>query len=288
MPKSKLLTRHDIENLPPVPPGERFCDMPLSAEGHAALRRITNGIARLRVNPSGFALSRFARDMQRMADAATQRHQQLLAWCKRHLEARVRVLCPEFDADDEGSWVRLGALLTAHTHLQPSEFQAVRECRTYLYEYIDRVVTILNTEEVQAETMALLRDRLTESPVLAEPVQAIEASPPGRTDDDGSPTDSIEPTHSKDFRSVNWYGETYSFTKTQAIVVSDLWEAWKNGTPDIGDDTLLTEAGSDQGLRELFRTDPGRDSPRHPAWGGMIVEGQSKGTHRLAAPSIKN
>lgn len=48
-----------------------------------------------------------------------------------------------------------------------------------------------------------------------------------------------EAKHSPDFRSVNWFGTEYHFTATQAACVSVLWDAWTNGTPEIGGDTLL-------------------------------------------------
>lgn len=82
-------------------------------------------------------------------------------------------------------------------------------------------------------------------------------------------------THSPDFRSVNWYGTPHEFTGQQAACVKVLWQAWKNGTPAVGDATVLETAGSDsERLPLVFRN--------HEAWGTMIVEGQTKGTHRLA------
>ncbi len=82
-------------------------------------------------------------------------------------------------------------------------------------------------------------------------------------------------THSPDYRSVKWEGEDYHFTANQAACVQQLWEAWKNGTPDVGDATLLETVGAEcSRLRDIFK--------RHPSWGTMIVEGETKGTHRLA------
>jgi hypothetical protein len=82
--------------------------------------------------------------------------------------------------------------------------------------------------------------------------------------------------HSPDFRSVRWFGATYSFTANQAPVVKLLFDNWQAGTPDCGDETLLNTvdaASPPARLNVLFRD--------HPAWGTMIVEGGSKGTHRL-------
>jgi hypothetical protein len=89
--------------------------------------------------------------------------------------------------------------------------------------------------------------------------------------------ESAQARHSKDFRSVHWYGTDYSFTRPQASCVSDLWAAWKNGTPDVGDKTLLAECGANcDRLRDVFKD--------NPAWNSMIVEGETKSAHRLAAP----
>ena len=60
--------------------------------------------------------------------------------------------------------------------------------------------------------------------------------------------------HSPDFRTINWYGTPYKLTATQAAVVRVLWEARDNGTPDVGQHTLLEEAGSESSrLVDLFR-----------------------------------
>lgn len=84
-------------------------------------------------------------------------------------------------------------------------------------------------------------------------------------------------THGPDFRSVNWYGTCFEFTSQQAAVVKVLWEAMENGTPTVGDPTLLEAVESGAGrLPNLFRD--------HPAWGRMIVEGGTKGSRRLADP----
>lgn len=82
------------------------------------------------------------------------------------------------------------------------------------------------------------------------------------------------PKHSLDFRTVNWFGTEYQFTAIQAACVKVLWEAWENGTPAIGDQTVLTIVDStSERLPLVFRD--------HPAWGKMIVDGLTKGTHRL-------
>lgn len=97
------------------------------------------------------------------------------------------------------------------------------------------------------------------------------ASPTGEKNDLGPAR------HSGDFRSVHWYGEYYFFTANQARVVRILWEAWKHGTPEVGDAYLLTEADvSGDRLANLFRG--------NRAWGTMIVDGSTRGTSRLQPP----
>jgi len=85
--------------------------------------------------------------------------------------------------------------------------------------------------------------------------------------------------HSPDFRSVNWGGNQYSFTNNQAAYVKMLWEAWENGTPEVGQAYLQTAIDSESALRHLFRN--------HPAWRTMIVPGNTKGTFRLQLPGEK-
>jgi len=79
---------------------------------------------------------------------------------------------------------------------------------------------------------------------------------------------------SLDCRSVLWHGERFSFTKSQAAVVKMLWAAWQNGTPDLGSETMLSEINSNLArLRDMFRS--------HPAFGSMIIAGETKGAFRL-------
>lgn len=81
-----------------------------------------------------------------------------------------------------------------------------------------------------------------------------------------------------DFRSVHWYGDSYTFTATQAACVKVLWEALDNGTEEVGQAIVLTEAGSEcERLAPLFIG--------HPAWGVMIVTGSRKGSYRLQVPA---
>lgn len=69
--------------------------------------------------------------------------------------------------------------------------------------------------------------------------------------------------HSPDFRCAAWFGKDYCFSPSQAVIVRELWKAWRNGTPFVGAAALLEAADmvSDK-ISQTFR-----DSP---AWGTMI------------------
>jgi hypothetical protein len=99
----------------------------------------------------------------------------------------------------------------------------------------------------------------------------------GKMPPDSEANDTTAKTaHSPDFRSVKWFGNDFGFTANQAAVVRVLWHAWAQGTPDVGDETVLAavdEQAPPARLNTLFRD--------HPAWGTMIVAGTTKGTHRL-------
>jgi hypothetical protein len=85
-------------------------------------------------------------------------------------------------------------------------------------------------------------------------------------------------THSDDFRSVVWFGTPYSFTSKQAACVKILWEHWERNVPEVGGAYVLEEAGSaGDRLDHIFRD--------HPAWGRMIVLGNTKGAYRLNQPT---
>jgi hypothetical protein len=89
---------------------------------------------------------------------------------------------------------------------------------------------------------------------------------------------SAEPCrHAPDYRSVRWYGRSYSFTANQAACIKVLWEAWEKGVPEVGDHAVLERAGivSDR-LDLVFRN--------QRAWGTMILPGRTRGTHRLVQP----
>ena len=124
---------------------------------------------------------------------------------------------------------------------------------------------------VWGRRIVVARLQLDDGREVVLPVDPVEAPAPAPARPAGGPV------HSPDFRSVNWFGEVYSFTETQAAVVRVLWEAWERGTPDIGDRVLRNASGGNADrLADIFR-----DSP---TWGTLIVEGRTRGTHRLADP----
>jgi hypothetical protein len=93
----------------------------------------------------------------------------------------------------------------------------------------------------------------------------------------------VSARHSIDFRSVQWSATPHTFTAAQAACVKVLWEAWKNGTPEVGGAAVLNEAECDaHRLIDVFR-DKSRSRGLHPAWGTMIVSGATKGAFRLSA-----
>ena len=87
-----------------------------------------------------------------------------------------------------------------------------------------------------------------------------------------------ECTHSRDFKSVVWFGTEYRFSPQQAACVQVLWRAWLSGTPIIREEQVLESARlTARSLKDVFRTQPGL-----PAWGTMIGNGDRRGTVRLA------
>jgi hypothetical protein len=76
-------------------------------------------------------------------------------------------------------------------------------------------------------------------------------------------------------RCVRWGERLFSFTEPQARAFALLHSAWASGAPDVDDAALLTAAGGESTrLSDVFR--------RCDAWGSLIAEGGTRGTHRLA------
>lgn len=83
--------------------------------------------------------------------------------------------------------------------------------------------------------------------------------------------------NSNDYRSVRWFGQSFTFTANQAIVVRQLIESWRNGTPDVAGATLLAAVDHEappSRMSTLFRD--------HPSWKQMIIQGGTKGAFRIA------
>jgi len=86
-------------------------------------------------------------------------------------------------------------------------------------------------------------------------------------------------THA-DCSSVVHKGMPYTFGPKAAAAVLRLWQAHKDGAPDVSQKVLMEAVGSDstdRRLRDLFRNGDGV----HPAWGALIVPGAREGTFRL-------
>jgi len=134
--------------------------------------------------------------------------------------------------------------------------------------------SIEDFDEVFFSQLAVAIEMLNE-PKAAKPVRSPNDA------HDGKPSAS----HSDDFRSVRWFGTSYSFRDSEAKVLKVLWEQWENGTPEIGNRTALAKAGLDnERLPDVFKC----KGKYHPAWGTMIVPGTTKGTVQLREPKTNN
>ncbi len=92
-----------------------------------------------------------------------------------------------------------------------------------------------------------------------------------------------EPRHLSDFQSVYWPSlGVYRLSPKQARIVEVLWEArFGSDNPDVDQATLLRAADSDcTRLLDLFRS----GGKTHPAWGKLVVPGESPATFRLPEP----
>lgn len=83
----------------------------------------------------------------------------------------------------------------------------------------------------------------------------------------------VEFDHTSDFSTVRWFGEQYTFSVKQAIVVRFLWDYWERKIPWVHERTLIEEVNDELAvvdtvrLRDLFRS----SGQQHPCWGTMIV-----------------
>jgi hypothetical protein len=74
---------------------------------------------------------------------------------------------------------------------------------------------------------------------------------------------------SADGRTVNFGGEIFSFTPTEARAFQILHEAYMNGTPDISETYIIGELGYEKGrVKDIFK--------RVPNWQKLIGKGKNK------------
>lgn len=82
-----------------------------------------------------------------------------------------------------------------------------------------------------------------------------------------------------------WFGEWYSFSPNQALVIRKLWAAWEDETFDVSRKSLLREVdpvAPPQDLKTLFRPKKPTDKK---VWNVLIVAGKRRGTCRLNDPN---
>lgn len=129
-------------------------------------------------------------------------------------------------------------------------------------DYGDRLIYFASAT---AERVEVLDRQTAENQSAIETSKQIQEPPDAR--------------HSPDFRSVNWFGNVFNFTPTQAACIKILWEAWENKTPAVGEATLLESAGvgARSRLVDIFRN--------HAAWNTIVVSGGTKGAYRLQPPT---
>lgn len=90
-------------------------------------------------------------------------------------------------------------------------------------------------------------------------------------------------THSEDFTSVNWFGQRYDFSKTQACVIRLLWAEWEKGGFGLNEKYLGQEIGSDSDRYRLIDTFR-RGGKYHPAW-DTLIKRRARGVFGLQPPT---
>lgn len=84
-------------------------------------------------------------------------------------------------------------------------------------------------------------------------------------------------THSPDYRFVTLHNDNFNLTSNQATVIKCLHEAFKKGTPEVGQAYILENVldTTSTRLRDTFKSNPN-------AWKALITTTQGKrGTYRL-------
>lgn len=148
---------------------------------------------------------------------------------------------------------------------------------SYIHPNVDRYVDGKMSADQLNDLWVIIRPVL-----LGEEVKPVLASDHHRKAREGliaRPVhDGDEVSHSDDYRSVKYNGHDFAFTENQAAAVKLLWEQ-EGG--ELGQAYILEKIDSaTDRLRNVFK----RKGGMHPAWGTLILRGQTKGTFRLAPP----
>jgi hypothetical protein len=135
----------------------------------------------------------------------------------------------------------------------------------HLHQLISGRTGTTDRELLEALDAVLEADRITPTNALSdEPIV---------------PPTLLSARHSLDFRSVHWFGANFTFSPTQAACMKVLWQAWENGTPELGQATILEHPEVEAESKRLVDVFKG-----HPAWGTILTKGTTNGTFRLIKP----
>jgi len=149
------------------------------------------------------------------------------------------------------------------------QFEKLLECQ---YDDSGQTTPVGTQAPPKAMGLAASLDSVKESESAFElPAQSTVHIPPGTP---------FQPRFGTGYRCVWWESDQdpFTFTPTQAACVAVLWKNAANGTPAVGQDAILENAGSSsERLSDIFKN--------HPAWGTMIVPLEKKrGTFKLSKP----
>lgn len=159
-----------------------------------------------------------------------------------------------------GEWCELADLIRDHAPAAMPVVSVMNAHCTVGFDWPKACDELNRTIRVAHEKLDAIA-AASEAPAASEPV-----------------SEPVGAKHAMDFRSVSWFGTEYTFTSTQAACVKVLWEHWAQGTPAVGEITVLDAAGaSGERLRDVF------GKGKHPAWGTMIQRA-GKGLYALAEP----
>jgi hypothetical protein len=152
-----------------------------------------------------------------------------------------------------------------YAHPNEAETESWKAFRVAFEPHLERIIEVARKRAIAA----------------SQPAQPATSAPGAAVSLANQP--SLPARHSEDFRSVHWYGKDYGFTPTQAACLKVLWRNWENGTPEVGEDTILTDPEVDAEAKRIIDVFRDRKSPTgyHSAWNTMIVPGSTKGAYRL-------